>query len=167
MFNHKRGIVLGLFENETKADEVVAKLKEWDGIDDDVKLNAISVIVLDDDGKLKMHKVGRRRGVLKGVAAGAVAVFLAGYIISPLILPAALGLVGATRKPLDLSEDRRKALSDALTSGQAAVGVLVNFDQALAVDAKLKELGGTTDTFELTPEIEAGATEIERNDVDA
>ena len=156
-----KGVVLALFENEAAADAAVDALKAWDELDDDVKLNAIGMMVLDEDGKLKMHKVGRRRGIAKGVAGGAIAVLLAGYIITPLGLPILGGLAGATRKHIPMSDEDRERLARELTNGKAAVGVLVKLEQRDAVSEKLTELGGSPEqTLELTPELEAAAAEV-------
>lgn len=156
-----RGVVLALFESEAAADAAVDALKAWDELDEDVKLNAIGMMVLDEEGKLKMHKVGRRRGIAKGVAGGAIAVLLAGYVITPLGLPILGGLVGATRKHIPMSDEDRDRLARELKNGKAAVGVLVKFEQREAVSKKLAELGGSPEqTLELTPELEAAAAEV-------
>ena len=156
-----KSVVLALFDNEAAADAAVKGLKDWDELDDDVKLNAIGMIVLDEDGKLKMHKVGRRRGIAKGVAGGAVAVLLAGYLITPLGLPLLGGLLGATRKHVPMSDEDRDRLGRELTNGKAAVGVLVKPEQRDVVAKKLAELGGRPEqTLDLTPELEAAAAAV-------
>ena len=156
-----RSVILALFENESAADAAVDALKAWDELDDDVKLNAIGIMVLDEGGKLKMHKVGRRRGIAKGVAGGAVVVLLAGFIVTPLGLPILGGLAGATRKNIPMSDEDRDRLAAELKNGKAAVGVLVKSEQGVAVSEKLAELGGIPErTLELTPELEAAAAEV-------
>ena len=45
----KKTVVLAYFPNEIAADDAVESLKQWDKADDDVKLNAIGVLVLDDE----------------------------------------------------------------------------------------------------------------------
>jgi len=156
-----KSVVLALFENEAAADAAVDALKAWDELDEDVKLNAIGMMVLDEDGKLKMHKVGRRRGIAKGVAGGAVAVLLAGYIVTPLGLPILGGLAGATRKDIPMSDEDRDRLAAELKNGKAALGVLVKSEQRDAVSEKLAELGGSPEqALELTPEMEAAAAEV-------
>ena len=156
-----KSVVLALFENEAAADAAVDGLKAWDELDEEVRLTAIGMIVLDEDGKLKMHKVGRRRGVAKGVAGGAVAVLLAGYLITPLGLPVLGGLLGATRKHVPISDEDRDRLAAELKNGKAAVAVLVKSEQRDTVFNKLAELGGSPEqTLELTPELEAAAAEV-------
>ena len=156
-----RSVVLALFENEAAADAAVSELKAWDELEDEVKLNAIGMMVLDEEGNLKMHKVGRRRGIAKGVAGGAIAVLLAGYLVTPLGLPILGGLAGATRKNIPMSDQDRDRLARELKDGKAAIGVLVNAEQRDAVSRKLTELGGSPEqTLELTPELEAAAAEV-------
>jgi hypothetical protein len=154
-------VVLAVFEHEAAADEAVKSLKSWDKLDDDVKLGAIGVLVLDEHGYVKVHKAGARRGIGKGVGIGAVTVIIAGSIISPLVLPAALGMAGATRKPLpDLAPEIREQLAVDLKAGKAAVGVLVASEQSAAVSGKLVELGGRPETIQLSDELVAAANEV-------
>ena len=56
----EKQVVLAIFPNEAAADTAAQSLKEWDKLDDDVKLNAIGVLVLDDNGKVKTQKMRRR-----------------------------------------------------------------------------------------------------------
>ena len=56
----EKQVVLAIFPNEAAADAAAQSLKEWDKLDDDVKLNAIGVLVLDENGKVKTQKLGRR-----------------------------------------------------------------------------------------------------------
>ena len=46
-------VVLAFFKDEVAADDAVESLKAWDKTDDDIKLSAIGVLVLDDKGKIK------------------------------------------------------------------------------------------------------------------
>ena len=47
------------FQMRSRLMTPVESLKAWDKADDDVKLHAIGVLVLDDNGKVKAHKLGR------------------------------------------------------------------------------------------------------------
>src|SRR4051795_6233869 len=71
-----RQVVLAVFDNEDFADAAVESLKAWDKADDDIKLNAIGVLVLNDKGKVKTHKLGRR-SVGKGAGIGVVLAVIA------------------------------------------------------------------------------------------
>ena len=65
----KKQVVLAYFADEAAADAAVESLKAWDEIDNQVKLNAIGVLVLDENGKVKAQKLGRRT-VGKGAGIG-------------------------------------------------------------------------------------------------
>ncbi len=166
MADNKR-VVFALFENEAAADAAVSSLKAWDKLDDDVKIRGIGILALDENGKLNIHKVGPRRGVVKGAATGAVVVVLAGWLVSPLALPVALGAVGATRRGLKMSDERREELATEIKNGKAAVGVIVTEKESAAVFDKLIELGGTAEHIDLTPELEAAAAEVPETDAGA
>ena len=165
MADKEKALVLSLFADEEAADEAVESLRAWDKLDDDVKLNAIGTIVLDEDGKVKIHKVGRIWDAAKGVGAGAVATILAGWIISPLLLPAISGVFELHRKNLRVTPEQRERLSAELKNGKAAVAVLITREEVAAVLAKLTELGGSPEDpveIEITPELEATAAEAQK-----
>jgi uncharacterized membrane protein len=149
----EKQVVLAIFPNEAAADAAAQSLKEWDKLDDDVKLNAIGVLVLDENGEVKTQKMGRRSW---GKGAG-IGVILAA--LTPVgLLAGAIGggLIGALHhKGLGIDSDERERLSAALNNGQAAVGALVKSAEAAGVMHKLTELGG--DTHVLSPSDEAVA----------
>jgi uncharacterized membrane protein len=146
-------VVLAIFPDEGMADTAAHTLKEWDQLDDDVKLNAIGVIVLDDEGKIKTQKLGRRSWG-KGAGIGVVLAALT----PPTLIAGALagGALGALHhKGLGIDSAERDQLEAALQSGRAAVGALVADTESAAVSAKLAELGG--DLHVLSPSDEAVA----------
>lgn len=135
-------VVLAVFENEAAADTAVESLKAWDKADQDIKLNAIGVLVLDDKGKVKTHKLGKR-SVGKGAGIGLVLAL----ITPPTLIAGVLGggLLGALHhKGLGIKSEERDRLAADLSGGKAAVGVLATTVEATAVSAKLSELGGDT-----------------------
>ena len=143
-------VVLAFFKDEWAADDAVESLKDWDKADSDIKLNAIGVLALDDNGKIKTHKLGRRN-VGKGAGIG----LLLAVIAPPTLLAGAIGggLLGAFHhKGLGLKGADRDRIAAQLSGGQAAVGVLVARDMAIDVSAKLSDLGGTAEVHELTEE---------------
>ena len=71
-------VIVAIFPDESEADTVAQGLKEWDRLDDEVKLNAIGVLVLDEDGKIKTHKLGRRTWG-KGAGIGVVLAAFTGH----------------------------------------------------------------------------------------
>jgi uncharacterized membrane protein len=151
-------VVLAIFDNEEAADAAVAALKDWDKADDDIKLNALGVLVLDDKGKIKTHKLGKRS---TGIGAG-IGVVLA-IIAPPSLLAGALGggVLGALhKKGLGMDADDRDRLATQLADGKAAVGVLAAELDAATVSAKLTELGGTPEVLTVSEEAVAEADEV-------
>ncbi len=141
----EKKVVLSIFENEAAADAAVEALK-LDGIADN---DAIGVLVLDANGKVKTDKVGSHSAG-KGAGIG----FVLG-LLGPVGWGLGLGIgMGAAtgavlgllhHKGLGLHEADRDRISAALTDGKAAVGVLTRVDESQAVEAKLAELGGETE----------------------
>ena len=69
-------VVLGIFADEAAADTAVEALKAWDKATDEIKLGAIGVLVTDEDGQIKEHKLGSRSGK-KGAGIGLVLAVIA------------------------------------------------------------------------------------------
>src|SRR5512143_270917 len=100
----KKELVLAFFANDSAADEAVKQIKGWDKASKEVKLGAIGVLVKDDKGKIKTHKLGQRRtgggavlGVLAAVLTGGVSL-LGGAVAG--------GILGAFfHKGLGMSKD--------------------------------------------------------------
>ena len=143
-------VVLGTFADEAAADAAVVSLKEWDKASEEVKLSAIGVLVLDDAGQIKVHKLGTR-SVGKGAGIGLVLA-----VVAPPTLLAGLvggGVIGAFHhKGLGLTDEDRERIAAELTGGKAAVGVLANVDEAGIVSGKLAELGGEVEAYAVTDE---------------
>jgi uncharacterized membrane protein len=141
-----RPLVLAVFPDELAADNAAVALKD-SGI---AEGDAIGILVLDSDGKLKQDKVGAR-STGKGAAIGGV-LFLLG--------PAALGvgvLGGAVagslhHKSLGLTDADKERIAGELTAGKAAVGVLAHAETATAISDRLTQLGGTPETYQVTDE---------------
>ena len=133
--------VIAFFENEEAADEAVDKIKKWDKGRADVEMDNIGVLVKDDKGKIKTHKLGKRKtgtgavlGALAGVLSGGLTV-VGGALLG--------GVIGAFfHKGLGMSKDDLTRIDGDLDGGRAAVGILAKADEADAVADKLAELGG-------------------------
>src|SRR4051812_41633774 len=149
-------LVLAIFPDEGIADNAAEYLRQWDKATDDVKLDAVGVLVLDDDGKVKAHKMGSR-STGKGAGIGLVL----GVVAPPTLLAGVIGggVVGAFHhKGLGLSDADRARIGEELTDGKAAVGALASPEQADAVVAELSKLGGETEEHWVSDEaIEAVA----------
>ena len=141
-----RQLVLAVFPDELAADNAAVALKD-SGI---AEGDAIGILALDSDGKLKQDKVGAR-STGKGAAVGGVL----GVFTAAFLGPAVLGgmAVGALHhKNLGLSDADKARLTVELTEGKAAVGVLAHFDTAPAISDRLTQLGGTPEAHQLTDE---------------
>ena len=147
----KKQLVLAFYANEDAADEAVEAIKKWDKASKEIKLGSIGVLVKDEKGKVKTHKLGARH-TTTGAAAGVLAAVLSGGV--SLVGGVVLGsLVGAfIHKGLGMSKEDLARIGGELDGGKAAVAVLAAGDETAAVSAKLGELGGTVETHEVTDE---------------
>ena len=152
-------LVLGIFADEAAADVAVKWLKDWDKATEEIKLGAIGILVIDEFGKLKEHKLGARSGK-KGAGIGLVLA-----VVAPPTLLA--GIVGGGvlghfhHKGLGLSTEDRERIVGELRGGKAAVGVLAKGDDVAAVSAQLTDLDGIVEVHEATEEaVEAVAAAV-------
>jgi len=135
-------LVIALFDAEPTAIQAANSLKASGAVLDD----AIAVLVVDEKGELKTHKVGATSGG-KGAAAGLVL-----GLLGPVGL--GVGVVGGAllgklhHKDLGLNDADRERLSAALRGGKSAVGVLADPDELVAVESILIDAGGTTESHE-------------------
>jgi hypothetical protein len=147
-----RQLVLSFFPEEMAADNAAVALKD-SGI---AHGDAIGILALDADGKLKQDKVGAR-STGKGAAIGGAL-----FLLGPAVL--GVGVIGGTaagalhHKNLGLSDADKARLSVDLSAGKAAVGVLARYDSAPAISDRLTQLGGVSEAHELSDEaLEAAA----------
>jgi len=148
----KQQLVLAFFENEATADQAVDGMKQWDKASKEIKLGAIGVLVKDDKGKIKTHKLGKRKTGTGAILFGLAAVLTGG---ASLLAGAVFGgIVGSFfRKGLGISKDDLARIDGELNGGKAAVCILAAPDEAAAVSAKLAELGGKPESHELSEEV--------------
>jgi uncharacterized membrane protein len=139
----EKRLVIAIFDAEADADNAAAAVRDARAVVDD----AIGVLVLDEHGKLKTHKVGATSGG-KGAAIGA-----AFALLGPVGLAAGLAggaLLGKLHhRGLGLDDADRERLDAALRGGKAAVGVLADADELVAVESILVDRGGDTKAHEL------------------
>jgi hypothetical protein len=143
-------LVLAIFADEAAADQAVTSLKDWDAATDHIRLGAIGVLVADESGTIKEHKLGAR-SVGKGAGIG----LLLAVVAPPTLL---VGMIGGGilghfhHKGLGLSAEDRERIGGELQGGKAAVGVLVISDDVAAISDWLTELGGAVEVHEATEE---------------
>ena len=142
----KRELVLAVFPDEPAADAAALALKDSGVAHGD----AIGILAIDDHGKLKQHKVGAR-SVGKGAAIGGVVAVVGTAVLGPAILVGA-GVGALHHKHVGMSDADKARLAEELSSGKAAVGVMAEYDQASAVSARLSELGGESEQYEISDE---------------
>jgi uncharacterized membrane protein len=146
-------LVLSFFENEAAADEAVKQVKEWDKATREVKLGNVGILVKDDKGQIKTHKLGPRRtktwaigGAIAGVLSGGLTV-VGGAVLG--------GILGSfSRKGLGIPKEDMARIEGELNNGRAAVVILAaHATEADFLTAKLAELGGTSETHEVADEV--------------
>jgi len=142
-------LVLGIFPDEGIADNAAEYLKQW-AKTADAKLDSVGVLVVDDQGQLKTHKMGAR-STAKGAGIGLVLAVVA----PPTLLAGVVGggVLGAFHhKGLGLSDEDRTRIGKELAGGKAAVGALASAEEADAVAAELTKLGGEAEDHEISDE---------------
>ena len=143
-------VILGIFADEAAADAAVEALKTWDDDNIDIELESIGVLVVDDKGQIKEHKLGRRSGG-KGAGIGLVLA-----VIAPPTLLAGIvggGVIGHFHhKGLGLSQEDRDRIIAELAGGKAAVGILAPVMDAPPISAKLASLGATPEVHDVSDE---------------
>jgi uncharacterized membrane protein len=138
----QKRLVISIFDVEPDADEAAAAVLQSGAVLDD----AVGVLVLDERGALKTHKVGATSGG-KGAAAGAVLALLGPIGLG--VGTAGGALLGKLHhKDLGLDDADRERLGAALRGGRAAVGVLADPDEVVAVESILVGRGGETQAHE-------------------
>ena len=148
----EKQLVLAFFDTEDEADRAVDHLKQWDKASKEIKLGAIGVLVKDDKGKIKTHKLGSRK-----TGTGAVLFALAG-VLSGGITVVGGAVIGAIfgslfHKGLGMSRKTWPASAANWTAAKQRVAVLADPQEAAAITAKLAELGGRPETHEVSEEV--------------
>jgi uncharacterized membrane protein len=152
-------LVIAIFDNQSAAQTAADSLKAWDKANDDVKAGAVGVLIADGKGGITQDLVGPHatgKGATIGAILGVIAAIPTGGLS---LLGGVVGggvggaIVGAFfHKHLGISEEERNRLAKEIADGQAAVGVLAGADEADAFAAKLVELGGKPEAYDVTQE---------------
>ncbi|HEV8402312.1 MAG TPA: hypothetical protein VGQ31_04685 [Candidatus Limnocylindrales bacterium] len=141
-------LVLSIFDDEAAADSAAESLKNWNGYSFEMKMGPIGVLVLDEKGHIKEHKLGPRS---TGTGAGI------GLVLAVIAPPSLLvGLVGGgaighfRHKGLGLDQADRDRIIAELAGGKAAVGVMALPQQAQVISETLADLGGTPEVYDVS-----------------
>ena len=139
-----RQLILAVFPNEGAADTAAGALKD-SGI---AHRDAIGVLALDSDGKLKQDKVGKRSTGKGAAIGGVIAVFSTAVLGPAVVVGAAAGALH--HKNLGLSDADKGRLTLELNAGKAAVGVMSTPETESAISEFLTRQGGAPESHELT-----------------
>lgn len=142
-------LVLGIFDTEQAADKAVTDMRDlapYAGI----ALSDVGVMVVDENGQLKQHKMGQRRG---GKGAGI------GLVLAAVAPPALIaGIVGGavlghfSQRGASISKDDQDRLAASLAGGKAAVGIMVVPEKANLITEYLADLGAEIQTHDVSDE---------------
>lgn len=120
-------VVITIFPSQEAADEAIEGLKQWDRVNDHIKLGAIGTISKDGD-KVKTH-VGRKvgKGVVVGATVGIIGAVLTGgaTLIAGAVGAGTLGgALGAFfKKSLNLTKEEIDQIGQELDEGKVAAVV--------------------------------------------
>jgi uncharacterized membrane protein len=146
-------LVISIFDTEADADAAADALRRIGAVVDD----AVGILVLDEHGELKTHKIGPTSGG-KGAAVGAVL-----GLLGPIGL--GVGVAGGAllghlhHKSLGLEDADRDRLGVALRGGKAAVGVLADPDELVAIESVFLDRGGETNAHAFDEAVLADVTD--------
>ncbi len=154
-----RQLVLAIFADEASADAAAEGLNRWAGQEAAAKLidthqiQAMGILVLDEDGKLKTEKLGPH-----SIGAGAgIGLVLA--MLTPIGMAVGIiggGILGALHhKSLIISKGDRERIGHELEGGKTALAVVTDKTSAPGIAAELASLGGRAETHELDDRVVA------------
>jgi len=154
-------LILSIFADEVAAADAADALKESGLTSGD----AMGILAVDNEGKLKVDKVGGRSwgaGALIGTGAlllGPGAVIAAPLVGGGMAIAGGTALGGLHHKSLGMSDEDKTRLSGELQGGKVAVGVLVRPEDVDRVQAELTDAGGVPENFEVAEEAVTAAND--------
>ena len=153
-------LVIAYFPSADEAQAAGKQLKEWDKDVKHVELGAISILTMDDKGKLKEEKIGARaggKGAKWGVPAGAALGILSGaatLIGGALVGLAAGGLGGSLfHKKIGMSDEDQAKLVNHLKDGGAALAIMLDLEEMEATISQLNRLGAEVATYNIPQQV--------------
>ncbi len=153
-------LIIAFFPSADEAQEAGKQLKEWDKDLKHLELGAISILTMNDKGKLKEDKVGARiggKGAKWGVIAGAALGILSGG--ATLIGGALVGLVAGglggslIHKQIGMSDEDQAKLEKHLKDGGAALAIMMDLEEMEATVAQLNKLNAEVATYNIPQQV--------------
>lgn len=153
-------LILAQFPSADEAQAAGAELKAWDKEYDGIDLGAMSIITMDESGKLKEDKVGDRRGrggAKWGAIAGAALGILSGGVtlIGGALVGLAAGALGGSlfHKKIGMTDEDQAVLEQHLKDGGAALAVMMDYDEIEGTLYELNKLGAKVATYNVPQEV--------------
>lgn len=159
MSNDNDQLLIAYFPTKETAEKAAQELKDWDKEYERIKLGAMGIVSIDDEGHVKTEKIGTRAtgtGAKWGILAGAVAGILTGGIglIGGALAGLAVGSVAGSlvHRGLGMSDEEKQNLEQHLRSGGVALAVIAHEDEAEAAESILSALCDEVNSCQLDPE---------------
>ncbi len=153
-------LVIAYFPSIDEANAAGNAMKEWDKELKHFELGAISILTMDDNGKLKEDKVGARaggKGAKWGAIAGAALGILSGGVtlIGGALIGLAAGGAGGSfvHKKIGMTDEDQAKLEQHLKDGGAALGIMMDPDEMEAVVYQLNKLDAEVATYNIPQQV--------------
>ena len=148
-----RQLVLAIFVDEASADAAAEEINRWAGREaaakmiDTHQIQAMGVLVLDENGKLKTEKLGPH-SIGAGVSIGVVLAMLTPIGMAIGVIGG--GILGALHhKSLIIPKSDRQRIGHELQGGKAGLAVVTDKTSAPGIAAELASLGGAPESHDL------------------
>lgn len=153
-------LIIAYFPTPDEAHAAGKEMQEWDKDLKHFELGAISILTIDDKGKLKEDKVGARagrKGAKWGVIAGAALGILSGglTLVGGAIVGLAAGAIGGSlfHKKIGMTDEDQTKLENHLKDGGAALAIMMDPEEMEAVVYQLKQLDADVATYNIPQEV--------------
>jgi uncharacterized membrane protein len=151
MPNRNDRLVVALFEDLTLARQAQKSIDVWDKAEQSIKLGSTAVIYHGPDDKLHWERSGVKDWKKSAAVGGVVGLVLGAGVVAIAGVGAAIG--GIDTKRLGVPKEDIETIGAELQGGKAALAVLCDDYEVLALTAELSRLSGTITTFNLPGEV--------------
>jgi len=158
MSKENEQLLIAYFPTKESAEEAANQLKDWDKEYSKIKLGAMGIVSMNEEGQIKTEKIGSRatgQGAKWGVLAGAVAGILTGGIglVGGAVAGLAVGSAAGTifHRGLGMSDEEKQGLEQHLQEGGVSLAVMARDEDAEAVESILSALCDEVTSCELDP----------------